>query len=86
MKVKKMEAKQKEISKNQNKNLSLVKVHGLCRCGIYYEASLLVSPLNFDSPNEAFEMPHIHYTMRCWKCGRLVNLVSVEKEPLKKEA
>jgi hypothetical protein len=84
--VKKMEERQKEISKNQNKNLSLVEVHGLCKCGLYVEASLVVGPLAFSLPNKALEMPHIHYTMRCWRCGRLINLVSIEKEPLKKEA
>jgi len=80
-----MGERQIEISKNPHKSVA-VQVHGLCRCGLYYEASLVVGPLAFSSPNEAFEMAHIHYTIRCWQCGRLVNLVSVAKEPLKKEA
>jgi hypothetical protein len=84
--VEKMEERQKEISKNQNKNLSLVEVHGLCRCGLYVQASLVVGCLNFKLRNQPSEFPHIHYVMRCWRCGRLINLVSTEKEPLKKEA
>jgi hypothetical protein len=81
-----MEVRQIKINTYKHKNFATVRVHGLCKCGIYYEASLLVSPLKFVLPNQAFEMPHTHYTMRCWKCGRLVNLVSLGKEPLKKEA
>jgi len=81
-----MEEGQIKINKNPHKNVALVGRCGICRCGIYYEASLVVGPLAFSSPNPALEMAHVHYTMRCWKCGRLVNLVSVAKEPLKKEA
>ena len=81
-----MEERQVKINKFEAKNFSTVEVHGLCKCGIYYQASLVVGPLSFESPNKAVEMPHTHYTMRCWKCGRLVNLVSIEKEPLRKEA
>jgi len=81
-----MEERQIRINKNPHKSVATVQVHGLCRCGLYYEASLVVGPLAFSSPNEAFEMAHIHYTIRYWQCGRLVNLVSLEKELLKKEA
>jgi len=73
--------------KVQNKSLATFEVHGYCKCGLYYQASLVVGPLVFELPNKAMEMPHTHYTIRCWKCGRLVNLVSIAKEPLKnKEA
>ncbi len=80
-----MEGANKNLNKFKNKSFATVEVHGLCRCGVYYEASLVVGPLTFESPNKALEMPHTHYTIRCWKCGRLVNLVSITKEPLKKE-
>jgi hypothetical protein len=82
-----MERTQIKLDTSKHKNFATVQVHGLCKCGIYYEATLVISPLKFDSPNETSEMAHIHYTIRCWKCGRLVNLVSIEKEPLRgKEA
>jgi len=86
-----MEERQLGLDKFKYKRLSqphnnqTVSVHGLCKCGIYFEGSLVVGPLCLDLPNKALDMPHTHYTMRCWKCGRLVNLVSIEKEPLKRK-
>jgi hypothetical protein len=69
-----------------DKSFRLVRVHGLCSCGSYYQASIRLAPLEFELPVEAREMPHVHFTVRCWSCGRLVNLVSIEKEPLKRGA
>jgi len=39
-----------KINKNPHKSVA-VQVHGLCRWGFYYEASLVVGPLAFSSPN-----------------------------------
>ena len=77
-----MGEKQVKINGFEHKSLAIVEVHGVCRCGTYYQASLIVGPLIFEEPNEAVERPHVHYTIRCWVCGRLVNLISARK-PLK---
>ena len=64
----------------------MVEVHGLCRCGLYYRGRVPVVPIYLDEPERTEEPPHTHFTIRYWSCGRLVNLVSINKEPLKSTA
>jgi len=74
-----------KLNKFKNKSFTTLKVHGLCKCGVYYCGTLAISPLALSFPNEAIEPVTTHFVLVCWKCKRLVNLVSVTKEPLKKE-
>jgi len=78
-----MAERQHNLNKFEYKTIA---VHGLCKCGAYYQGSLSITPLLLSLPHESKENVTVHFVLQCWKCNRLVNLVSIEKEPLKNKS
>jgi len=77
----KKEGRITSINKFKHKNVA---VHGECsKCGAYYSGKIHVGPLRLDFPSDATEPVATHFIILCWKCRRLVNLVSTNKKPLK---
>jgi hypothetical protein len=62
----------------------LVALHGRCgKCGMYVEAKTFLSPLMVEFPDRSVDQPHLHLTICCWRCGSIINLVDIAKDPLK---
>ncbi|MEM3647834.1 MAG: hypothetical protein QW341_03605 [Candidatus Bathyarchaeia archaeon] len=61
-----------------------VEVHGFCgRCRLYINGYVKYSAL-ITIEGDAYPL-HVHYTMCCLLCGRILNLVSIDRESLKEE-
>lgn len=59
-------------------------VHGFCgKCRLYISGYVKYSAL-ITEEGDAYPL-HVHYTMCCPLCGRILNLVSIDREPLKEE-